>query len=319
MKKAFILLLLVLLLQAAYAQEFPDHKNIYLNDFADIFTKEQASELGGLLTNIEKETTAEVVVVSLETTAPYSPQEYRTKLFNYWKIGKKDKNNGLLILYSVKEKRIEVEVGYGLEGILPDSKVGRLLDEHYVPLRDKRNVQEGIIKFTKETVNVLRQNKEEVITSAPSARFNWFIILLFFIILALVIFLSYERVGKTQDNKLLITPKGVKGDLLFKISSIIFSIIIALPFFFTNYRFMGIALIVIINFVAIFTRGTRCAIDNAKMKFLKRENYKSYYTCPNGHVGIVPYNPYPYRGGHFGGGFGGSFGGGASGGGGAGR
>ena len=143
MKKLLFLLILISLI-SVNAQEFPNYYDKYVNDFAHLFSDNQTNELKTVLNNVDKNTTAEVVVVTLQTTSPLTPSDYRTKLFNLWHIGKKDKDNGLLILYSVQENRIEVETGYGLEGILPDSKLGRLLDDNYVPYRDKKEVNKGI-------------------------------------------------------------------------------------------------------------------------------------------------------------------------------
>src|SRR3989344_3380941 len=98
MKKLLFLLILVSLI-GANAQEFPDYYDKYANDFAHLFKDNQTKALRTLLSNVDKNTTAEVVVVTLNSTLPLTPSEYRTKLFNLWQIGKKGKDNGLLILY----------------------------------------------------------------------------------------------------------------------------------------------------------------------------------------------------------------------------
>ncbi|MBM3230303.1 TPM domain-containing protein [Candidatus Pacearchaeota archaeon] len=134
----------------------------WVNDYGDVLTQGDRASLEALFTLVEQNTTAEVVFVSVNTTAPDVPSAYRTKLFREWGIGKKDKNNGLLILYSVTEKRIEVEVGYGLEGILPDGKVGRYLDNYYVPARDGGNISEGIVAFAEAIADELVLNTEEI-------------------------------------------------------------------------------------------------------------------------------------------------------------
>ena len=139
MKKLLIILALILIFSVS-AQKFPQAYDKNINDFAKIFNQTETNELKILLSNVESSTSAEVVIVTINTTVPLTPKQYRTELFNKWNIGKESKDNGLLILYSVKENRIEVETGYGLEGILPDSKLGRLLDEFYVPYRDKNQV-----------------------------------------------------------------------------------------------------------------------------------------------------------------------------------
>src|SRR3989344_86534 len=182
MKKLIFFMLFMLLIILTFninAQSFPDYYDKYVDDFAHIFNNDQVNELRNTLIEVDRNTTAEVVVVTINSTEPLTPSQYRTELFNKWKIGKADNDNGLLILYSLKENRIEIETGYGLEGILPDSKLGRMLDEDYVPYRDKNEVAQGIILFTKDVAKVIQDNKEEVLS--PNKDYSYKTNVLFFL------------------------------------------------------------------------------------------------------------------------------------------
>lgn len=191
--------LVILLCSIVYAEEFPNYKDKYVNDFAGIFSQKQISDLRNLLINVEQNTTAEVAIVSIEACSPYAPSQYANLLFDKWGIGKKEKDNGLLILYCKQENKIQVETGYGLEGILPDSKLGRLLDENYVPLRDSGKVQEGIILFTEKVTSVIQKNKEEVIAGRSQSDFQFWIFLILIILIILLI-ISF-KFGKKIDKK----------------------------------------------------------------------------------------------------------------------
>ncbi len=201
MKKLLILLMFLILLYPISSQEFPNPYNKYVNDFAHLFNSNDLNELQNTLSQVEKNTTAEVVIITVNTSKPLSPAQYRTELFSKWQIGKKGKDNGLLILYSLQENRIEVETGYGLEGILPDSKLGRLLDENYVPYRDKKQVQQGIILFTKEVSKVIEENKEEVISSKKSYNYLSFFPLIFPLIFLIIFILSIHKIINTGKRK----------------------------------------------------------------------------------------------------------------------
>ena len=198
-KFLFFFLIVLLGLTFAYAEEFPNYKDKYINDFAGIFSQEQVNYLRNLLMNVEQNTTAEIVIVSIETCLPYAPSQYSNLLFDKWGIGKKEKDNGLLILYCKQENKIQVETGYGLEGILPDSKLGRLLDENYVPLKDSGKVQEGIILFTEELTKVVQENKEEVIAGRSQSNFKFWIVLIL-IILIILLFISFKFEKKNAKN-----------------------------------------------------------------------------------------------------------------------
>jgi len=157
----FALIAFCLLLSFSFAA-FPAYKDLYVNDFAGVFSSEQVLQLRSTLSLLRSETTAEAVVVTVETLEGYDPITYATTLGQSWGVGKKDTDNGLVILYAKAENKIAVVSGYGIEGILPDSKIGRILDEQYVPLRDAGNVSQGIINATKAYVEELNKNKFEI-------------------------------------------------------------------------------------------------------------------------------------------------------------
>jgi len=150
-------------LPAARAQQLPEWKDQYLNDFAGMFSAGEASQLRTLLIDVREQTTAQVVLVTVDSVEPLEPSQYATELFTKWGVGDKEKDNGLLMLYAKKEKKFWVTTGYGLEGILPDSKIGRMLDETYVPMRDAGNVTSGMIAFAGDAVDVIIANKDEVL------------------------------------------------------------------------------------------------------------------------------------------------------------
>ena len=200
MKKLLLFIFLILIINVT-AQELPNYYDKYLNDFPKLFNSNETQELRNTLIETERATSAEVVIAIVNTTSPSTPQEYRTKLFNFWQIGKKEKDNGLLILYSLQENRIEVETGYGLEGILPDSKLGRLLDEYYVPYRNKNQVSQGIILFTQEVTKIINENKEEVLAGNVEKSIDpSLIVLILFLIFIILIFLSKKKIKCEKDG-----------------------------------------------------------------------------------------------------------------------
>ena len=203
MKKIIILVFLLLIINVN-AQEFPNPYNKNVNDFAKIFNQDEIIELKTILSQVEQNTTAEIVIVTIQTSKPLIPSQYRTELFNKWKIGKEEKDNGLLILYSLEENRIEVETGYGLEGILPDSKLGRLLDENYVPYRDKKQVNQGIILFAKEIAKIITENKNEV-SSNKEIPLNFkilnIIVNLFPLMFLILFFIIIHKIVNTGKKK----------------------------------------------------------------------------------------------------------------------
>ena len=205
MKKSVILisvLISVLLISSVFAEDIPNYQDKYVNDFAKLLSADEISTLRTMLVQVEQNTTAEVAVVTVKTCGG-DYDGYAMQLVDKWKIGKADKDNGLLELYCQTEKRFVIKTGYGLEGILPDSKIGRMLDENYVPLRDEGKVKEGIIKFTEEIVKVLNQNSAEIISGQTGGSSSSFIdsrILVIFFIIALFSIFSWIKSLKDKNN-----------------------------------------------------------------------------------------------------------------------
>jgi uncharacterized protein len=137
MKKTLTsLLLLAALATISYCAElqFPTYSDS-VNDFAKVIDQDNASKLDILASKLKENTGAELAIVTVKSTDPLDSKSYATQLFEKWGIGKKEKDNGLLLLLvkNKKERRIEVEVGYGLEGIITDGFAGEVLDKYALP------------------------------------------------------------------------------------------------------------------------------------------------------------------------------------------
>jgi uncharacterized protein len=85
-----------------------------------------------------------MAVAIVKRAAPADPKTYAHELFNKWKVGKKGKDNGLLILLAMEERRVEIEVGYGLEGVINDAKAGSILDRYVIPYFKQGQFGEGL-------------------------------------------------------------------------------------------------------------------------------------------------------------------------------
>lgn len=205
MKGILISLIFVLFcISLVSAVDLPSYTDKYVNDFASVFSSEQTAELRALFYSVDQDTTAEMVVVTDSECASKGGQsQYAIDLGKSWKVGKADKDNGLLILYCLEENKIFVATGYGLEGILPDSKIGRLLDESYVPLRDSGNVTEGIVEFSKVVAGVIEANKAEVLSGNAYPQSNWteFIPIIIWILLVIWIMAARKKAYKKSGKK----------------------------------------------------------------------------------------------------------------------
>src|SRR4030095_6701243 len=107
--------------------------DIYVQDFANVLTQEEEHQLKRLGRNLEDQTTAQVAVLTVETTGDKIITEFANEAFRQYGIGSKEKDNGVLLVLAIDDRQVWIEVGYGLEGRIPDGKAGRILDEVAVP------------------------------------------------------------------------------------------------------------------------------------------------------------------------------------------
>ncbi len=103
-------------------------REFYINDFADIITSNVEKLIYTRASAIERKTTAQVVVVTVPDLEGEDIGKYAYRLYSDWRIGDSRDNNGVLILISKAQRKIKIEVGYGLSGVLNSAKVNRIID-----------------------------------------------------------------------------------------------------------------------------------------------------------------------------------------------
>jgi uncharacterized protein len=118
---------------------------LWVSDRANLLSSQGIKQISDYIAKLEAETGAEIAVVTVPDTIPYAtPKKYATALFNRWKIGKKSQDNGVLILVSLKDRRIEIETGYGVQRFLPDAQVNNIIHTYMIPSFKTGNYEEGI-------------------------------------------------------------------------------------------------------------------------------------------------------------------------------
>lgn len=151
MKKWLAWLMLVLLLvpgTAAFAEPNIPPKpttNIYVQDYAGVLSADTQSRIQSLGSQLAQKTKAQVVVVTVKSLEGAALEDYALTILRQWGIGDAQLNNGVLLLVSTGDRQSRVEVGYGLEGRLPDGKTGRIQDEYMIPYFQSGDYNQGIL------------------------------------------------------------------------------------------------------------------------------------------------------------------------------
>ncbi len=132
-KTALLVLLVCALPSAVFAYSSPGNSTGYVNDFANVISDTTESELEVVLDAHEKETSNQVTVVTVSTLGDDYIEHYAVELFKEWGIGTEKNDNGILVLLAIEDRKVRIEVGYGLEGALPDSVADSIIRTKMVP------------------------------------------------------------------------------------------------------------------------------------------------------------------------------------------
>ncbi|MCX5777898.1 MAG: TPM domain-containing protein [Elusimicrobia bacterium] len=154
MKKYILLLLLSSLCSPAFAQKLPKPAD-WVNDYAGVMDAAAVDNTKSLIAELEQKTSAEIAVVTVKNLGNDTIENYAATLFKEWGIGKKGKNNGILLLASIEERKVKIEVGYGLEGILNDGLCGEILDRFVVPQLKNGAYGTGMFQGTRAIATVI--------------------------------------------------------------------------------------------------------------------------------------------------------------------
>lgn len=130
------------------------HPSGYVNDFAQVLDGTTVTQLDNLCKEVDEKAHAQIAVVTIHSLDGSPIEDYAVKLFQQWGVGNKATNRGVLILLAVQDHRYRIEVGYGLEPILPDGKVGGFGREA-VPFLKANDYNSAVALMTSRVADVI--------------------------------------------------------------------------------------------------------------------------------------------------------------------
>lgn len=161
---------------AVTVQQVPNPRQVsggWVTDMAGVLSSKTKAELNQKISHLEAKNGSEIAVVTVPETSPSAtPKQFATSLFNYWHIGKKGKDNGVLLLISKGDRRVEIETGYGVEPILPDARVRNIIREQITPRLKKGDFDGGTLAGTKALVLALETNQPSSTSGAGTLSSN---------------------------------------------------------------------------------------------------------------------------------------------------
>ncbi|WP_316824623.1 TPM domain-containing protein [Pedobacter miscanthi] len=156
MKKIFLLSLLSLFFSFAFAQDFPEKPNTLVNDYANVLSADQKQALENKLVAFSDSSSTQIAIAILKSVGGYDINEYAVELLRKWGVGQGGKNNGIMIVVAVGDRKISIQTGYGLEGALPDIYAKRIIDNDIKPNFKESNYYAGLDKGTSSIIKYTR-------------------------------------------------------------------------------------------------------------------------------------------------------------------
>jgi uncharacterized protein len=171
MKRFLVLILaaLALLASPALAQTFPKLTGRVV-DGAHLLSPEQAGALDAKLASLETQSQRQIVVATVPSLEGYEIEDYGYRLGRVWGIGDKGRNDGLLLLVAPTERKVRIEVGYGLEGIVTDALSSVIIQREMVPRFKANDYPGGIAAATDQLIAQLQLPQDEALKVAAAAK-----------------------------------------------------------------------------------------------------------------------------------------------------
>jgi len=200
----FVFLVLIVH-QANAADSFPERRGL-VNDFADVIEPAIEEKINSVTSGLLAKTEIPVVVVTMPDIGDNEYNDYANRLYEDWGIGKKGVDKGVLIFVTVKERKLRIEVGYGLEGVITDGMAGEIRDRYINPYLRQNKYGEGILNGAAAVSLIIAKASGVELTgdarvSSPEAksasRFSF---------LPIVIFVLFVLFGGRGFSRLLLLP-----------------------------------------------------------------------------------------------------------------
>ncbi|WP_207535413.1 TPM domain-containing protein [Desertivirga arenae] len=153
---------------SSFGQDFPEKPNRLVNDYTGTLTPNQIENLERKLVAFDDSTSTQVAVVLMRSVGVYDINQYTAELGEKWGVGSK-KNNGVVILAALEDRKVAIQTGYGVEGALPDAITKRIIENEIKPNFRAANYYEGLDKATNA---VIAATKGEYKNDQPRRRGN---------------------------------------------------------------------------------------------------------------------------------------------------
>ncbi len=216
MSKKIFIILLIFLAKFSFAQDFPAKPTTLVNDYSNTLSPAEIAKLESKLVAFDDSTSIQVAIAILKSVGDYDINDYASRLGRHWGVGGKENNSGVIIVVAIGDRKISIQTGYGMEGVLPDVYTKRIIENDIKPYFKTQNYYGGLEAATNSIISISKGEYKN--TQPKSVKRNEnkgasaFIILM--IIAAIIMFIKRGGGNGNGGGGQVIGSRGV-SDALF--------------------------------------------------------------------------------------------------------
>lgn len=170
----------------------------YVSDFAGVMSASERGALESVLAELERKTGAQVAVAVVRSMRGGQVDDFANRLYEHWGIGDRRTERGVLLFASLEERQVRLETGYGLEGLLPDARCGRILDESVIPHFRGGQFGRGLTQGALAVARIIASDAGVALSGLPAAGmsggrpreesgFSWLHVLFLIVLIPLIV------------------------------------------------------------------------------------------------------------------------------------
>ncbi len=178
------------------SSDFPPAPSTLVADYTGTLTDSEKQALESKLSAFGDSTSTQIAVVLMQSVGDYDINDYAAQLGEKWGIGQKEKNNGVLVLAAMGDRKLSIQVGYGLEAVITDGAAKRIIETEMKPAFKEGRYYEGLNRGTDVLMSLAsREFSAGDYVKKRQESFPWFLVLIFGFIMAIAVF---SRVMRTR-------------------------------------------------------------------------------------------------------------------------
>lgn len=205
MRRPLAIPILFLGLRLFAAEVIPPAPAQYFNDYAHVIATDTAAQLNQTLENFERESSDQIVVaVFPKMQSDSSIEDYTVRVARAWQVGQQEKNNGAVLFVFIQDRKMYLQVGYGLEGVLPDATCKRIIADEITPRFKSGDFNGGLTAGVQAILAAVKgeyQGTGRTVAESQGQRSGTGIPVVFIIIIIVVILIVLSRLSRSGSRR----------------------------------------------------------------------------------------------------------------------